>query len=502
MKILNRYILKEHLGPFVFSLVALTSLMLLQYIARQFGNLVGQGIGWDVILEFFLLSIPFTVAMTLPMAVLVAVLYAFSRLSSENEITALKAGGVSTRSLMHTVLIGAAFLSLFMVVFNDQVMPRMNHRLATLQLNIALTKPTFALREQVINEVQPERLFLRAASIDPATSKMTDVTIDDLTDQQRRRTIIADSGHIAMAANHRDVVMTLYSGYVVSMPTDRQGRLEGQLDRLYFGTQLIRMRDVANQFQQTDAEDTMKGSREMTVCEMQVQYQRAWVDYDRARASLDEALWRANGSKGPMPMAWTTRRVSGIGGRYCGLLKGIVHAVERARKPKPDSLRAASAGGDVALQDRQMGQAVSANVDVTIQKAELEGARRTRDNYGVEIHKKFSLAAACLVLAFIGGPLALRFPRGGIGLVIGFSFGIFALYYVGLIAGQTLAEKGYITPAIAMWAINLVFALAGFVLYARMGHEPSSARGGDFREWIYLTRLRLSKKSPLDPTAA
>jgi lipopolysaccharide export system permease protein len=145
---------------------------------------------------------------------------------------------------------------------------------------------------------------------------------------------------------------------------------------------------------------------------------------------------------------------------------------------------------------------VNSNVDVTIQKAEREGARRTRDNYGVEMHKKFSLAAACLVLAFIGGPLALRFPRGGIGLVIGFSFGIFALYYVGLIAGQTLAEKGYITPVIAMWGINFIFVVVGFFFYARMGHEAGSARGGDLREWIYLTRLKLSKKTPLDSTVA
>ena len=100
VKIITRYILKEHIGPFVFALSALTSLLLLQYIARRFGDLVGRGLSWQVITEFFLLSVPFTVAMTLPMAVLVSVLYAFTRLASENEITALKAGGVSSRALM------------------------------------------------------------------------------------------------------------------------------------------------------------------------------------------------------------------------------------------------------------------------------------------------------------------------------------------------------------------------------------------------------------------
>src|SRR5436305_12369846 len=129
VKIIDRYVLKEHFGPFAFALTSLTSLMLLQYIARQFGNLVGKGLQWSVIMEFFLLSIPFTVAMTLPMAVLVAVLYAFSRLASENEITALKPGGVSMRQLLLPSLSGAFVLALVMTDLNDQIPPQPNHLL-------------------------------------------------------------------------------------------------------------------------------------------------------------------------------------------------------------------------------------------------------------------------------------------------------------------------------------------------------------------------------------
>ena len=112
MKIISRYVLKEHVGPFVFALSALTSLLLLQYIARRFGDLVGKGLSWQVIVEFFTLALPFTVAMTLPMAVLVSVLYAYSRLASENEITALKAGGVSSRRLMVPSLIASVGLAI------------------------------------------------------------------------------------------------------------------------------------------------------------------------------------------------------------------------------------------------------------------------------------------------------------------------------------------------------------------------------------------------------
>src|SRR2546425_2450849 len=75
VRTLSRYLLRQHLAPLGFALAALTALMLLNQIAKQFGSLVGKGLPWGVILEVFVLSIPFIVAVTLPMAVLVAVLH-------------------------------------------------------------------------------------------------------------------------------------------------------------------------------------------------------------------------------------------------------------------------------------------------------------------------------------------------------------------------------------------------------------------------------------------
>src|SRR5262249_53505937 len=153
---------KEHLGPFLFAFSALTSILMLQVVAKQFGNLVGKGLSATVIAEFFALSLPYTLALTLPMAVLVATLYAFSRLASENEITALKASGVGLNRILVPVLFAAFGVTLFMLFFNDQILPRSNHLLSALMADIARTKPTFALREQVINEVSPGKLYLRA----------------------------------------------------------------------------------------------------------------------------------------------------------------------------------------------------------------------------------------------------------------------------------------------------------------------------------------------------
>src|SRR5262245_13072650 len=136
VRILSRYILRQHIPPLAYALAALTFAMLVNQIAKQFGNFVGKGLPWGVVFEVFALSIPFIVAMTLPMAVLVAVLYAFSHLAADNEITAMKASGVSVARLLRPVVGGATFVGLIAFAWNDQVLPRSNHELRTLLMDI------------------------------------------------------------------------------------------------------------------------------------------------------------------------------------------------------------------------------------------------------------------------------------------------------------------------------------------------------------------------------
>jgi lipopolysaccharide export system permease protein len=121
-------------------------------------------------------------------------------------------------------------------------------------------------------------------------------------------------------------------------------------------------------------------------------------------------------------------------------------------------------------------------------KLHLDMARHARNRLEIEIHKKFSLAAACLIFVLLGAPIALRFPRGGVGLVIGVSLMVFALYYVGLIGGEAMANKGLVPPFWAMWGTNVILTVVGIVLLFRMGYEQNSGRGGDWGDRI--DRLR------------
>ena len=120
---------------------------------------------------------------------------------------------------------------------------------------------------------------------------------------------------------------------------------------------------------------------------------------------------------------------------------------------------------------------------------------RSLNRYEVEIQKKFALAAACFIFVLLGAPIALRFPRAGVGLTIGVSLVVFGLYYVGLIAGESLARRGIVPPFVSMWIANVVFGIIALALLARMGKETGTSRGGDFTEFMDNLRYRFRRRS-------
>src|SRR2546429_1202483 len=233
------------------------------------------------------------------MAVLVAVLHVFTRLAADNEVTALQAGGVSVGRVIAPVLAGAAGMALLSFLWNDQLLPRTNHQLRTLQMDIQRKKPSLALKEQVINEVVPGQTFLRASRIDGSTNKLKDVTIYDLADAERRRIITADSGRMAYSAGGRDLCLTLQDGDIEEVsradPT--------QFNRTFFSTNRMRVAGVANPFQLTTT-DTYKSDREMSTCEMQEAVESARRDVESAtgdaRLVIDNDLRRLAGLA-PLP---------------------------------------------------------------------------------------------------------------------------------------------------------------------------------------------------------
>src|SRR5437868_1343941 len=394
VRTISRYLLRQHIAPLGFALAALTSLMLIQQIAKQLSSLLGKGLPTSVIIEVFLLSVPFIVAVTLPMAVLVAVLHVFTRLAADNEITAMQAGGVSVGRVIAPTLAGAAGIALLSFLWNDQLLPRTNHQLRTLQMDIQRKKPSLALKEQVINEVVPGQTFLRASRIDGNTNKLKDVTLYDLSDDLRRLAGLAP------------------------LPPSTSAR----------------PRDA-----------------------------RPPGPYCRALQRL--AMWLLPAEAG----AQTPRPAP----------RGAV----KPPRPLPPS-----AGGRVPITPPYIAAGLITPGAGVSEQQRLRGARERAAAYEVEIQKKAAIAVACLVFALVGAPIALRFQRGGVGLVLGVSVAVFTVYYIGLIGGEELGDRLILSPFLAMWTPNLIFATAGLFGLWRIRKPGNSPHGGDWSDlwpaWI------------------
>jgi len=516
VRILSRYLLRQHLAPLGFALAAFTLLMLLRQVAQQFGNLVGKGLPWSVILEVFLLSVPFIVAMTLPMAVLVAVLYAFSQLAGDHEITAMKASGVSLGRLVAPVLSAAALVAALAFLWSDQVLPRSNHRLRTLLVDIQRKKPSFSLKEQVINEVVERQFFLRAARIDPATNRLKDVTIYDLGDPERRRIISADSGRMAYTPGGRDLYLTLLDGDIREVKRSDPT----QFDRTLYVVNKIRVQSVGNTLERTE-NDTYRSDREMSTCEMRGIVAAARQEAEQARRDtrllIDNDLRRLAGL-GPllrdMPAAAPDTAPRGA---YCRALRRLAGwLVPTAANAAPPRQGVAPRQGTPPPQDvpPPQGRPAPRPITPTIvpgrplpphnapatwlatgatvgEDQRVRAARQRAASYEVEIHKKYAIAAASIVFALVGIPVALRFPRGGIGLVLATSLIVYTVYYVGLIGGEELGDRLLVSPFFAMWTPNLLFSALGLVGLWAVRRPGDAPQGG---EWTDLFRAFLPRR--------
>lgn len=467
MSILTRHLIRAHLGPFFFALSALTGLLFLNAVAQRMEDLAGKGLGVDVLLDFLTLSLPHTIALTLPMAVLVSVLYAFADMTASNEITAMKAGGVPPRRILIPMLGMGLLAAATMLYFNDQVLPESNHRLKNLIYDIGRKSPTFILTEQAWTKLEVAdgtKVFqVMAGVVDNEKSEIQAVQIWDRNDPQHPTLFLAERGEMRFNESRTDLYLTLYDG--VSLQSDRDQ--PGGFTRNRFERQFFPLRGVGNELERNTASE--RGDREMPISQLHQSVKDRNAQIDEWRVLSQQRSEDAVRSALGIPVADSTA------------LNAITVVTQTIRSGAPITTPTTS---DQVFRRAQLNSETSAG--------QIRSARLQVYAYKAEIHKKFSLAFACIVFVLLGGPLAIRFPQGGLGLVIAASAAIFAVYWVGLITGEDIADKGLAAPWFIMWIPNAVFGTIGVWLFSRMGRETSTMRGGGLDELVWGVRSRLA----------
>ncbi len=508
VRLLDRYLVRQFVPPLTFAFAAMTSIMLLNQIARRFGALVGKGLPWSVIGEVFLLCLPFIIAMTLPMAVLVAMLYTFSHLAADSEITAMRASGLSVLQLLRPMIVVGLLLTAVNFWFTDQILPDSNAKLRNLLINIQRKKPTLELREQVINEIPPSGMFLRASRIDANTGRLRSVTIYDMAGTDSRRIIYADSGIMGFTDQGTNLQLKLWTGAIHAFKQSDAALMQVT----DFATNTILVKDVSNRLD-LEANDGVRGDREMGSCEMMEVVQEAEFEMDMAEqrrrftADRDLRALLALPPVGTIPRVPRPRPVA-----YCRAFAALGRTLGTA-KPDSTAQPRQATSAEIGVDDVPPSVPLTGAVrppqphgvrqpmgitlwsEISSARDEIKSSGLRADQYLVEVHKKWAISVACLVFALVGIPMALRFPRGGMGLVIGGGLAVFAIYYIGLIAGEGLGNNDIVDPWMAMWAPNIIFGTLGLFGLYRVSRESGSTRGGDLGElWDAITsRFRRRK---------
>lgn len=472
--ILARYILREHVGPFFFAFFIITLLFLLNLLFRELSRILSKGLPWPVVLEFFMLNLAWIVALAVPMAVLTATLMAFGRLGADNEITAMEASGVSIYRIIRPAIIAAAGLTVFMIWFNNNVLPDFNHRTRLLGSDIARKRPTISIEPGVwYDDIPNYGLLVQELEDSAGVAKARNLLINDYTSTELSRTISAKRGLIELSQASGALVLTLFDGEMQEIDLKKSEEFR----RIAFPRHRISI-PVDDMFL-SRSESEYRGDREKSAAHMRDEVQKNRNEIAESHRQINAAV--ALGLPQPlrqwldMPEDSTTAAAS-----------------PEDMQPLPGSAlaareRASLSVGQNHLQQNSSGQTPKARLvdllntqrhvqaQVNRQLASIQQDRRRIESLTVEIQKKYSIPVACIVFVLIGAPLGAMARRGGMATAGGFSLLFFLIYWTSLISGEDLAKRQIISPFMAMWSANIIVGIAGIFFLMRSATVRATA---------------------------
>ena len=448
--ILVRYVLKELIGPFLAALFGITFLFVVDFLVKILDNVLSKGLPASTVLEIFVLNLAWMLSLSIPMAVLVACLMAFGRLSGDHEITAVKAAGMSPLSLMRPVMLVALLLSVSMVLFNNWILPEANHRSVELMNAVSRKKPhVFIDAGRLITQFPDVQLWVKR--IDPVSGVLYGIQVYEMEKKGAPRVVYADSATLDYVDNGATLMFRLRSGETHIVDPDNPENYF----RIRFFSQDLALQNVDDRLERRSR--SYRSDREMPV-EMMMDV------VNEARAKYDTLSDLAVGKR-LSTLVETRDAVLGdsiVPADAAGLdpldSVQVRKALQRIRLPEISALR---------VTERLWGR--------------MESEKKRAAQYLVEIHKKFSTSFACFIFVLIGAPLGIMARKGGIGTGIIYSLAFFVIYWICLIGGENLADRLIISPELAMWSSNVIIGAFGIFITAAMVRDRFTGDSKFFR---------------------
>jgi lipopolysaccharide export system permease protein len=417
-------------------------------------QLIGKGLSTSIIIELMLLNLAWMVVLAVPMAVLVATLMAFGGMSSTNEITAMKAGGMSLYRMMFPIVIASLIITYLMVEFNNKVLPEANHRSKSLTIDIRRKKPTLTLIPGLFNQDMPGISMLVRKTYEQS-NELEGVTIYNFADPNKSTLITAKRGNLSFSEDYRKLIMDLYDGEIHEIKHSQKNVYR----KVNFRRQRITTKAEGFDFERSSNNAFSRGDREMSAGEMRYMV-------DSLQGITNEILKRMNN----IHQAFVDK-----------LLFGSVSP----KHPAADSWR--SFEQYTTINSQLMFYRSNFESDIS----NIEYQYKQEREYLVEIHKKYSIPVACFIFILIGAPLGVMAKRGGFGIAASLSLGFFLLYWASLIGGEKLADREMIEPWVGMWIADIAIGIFGIFLTYRIAKENIEL---NFDWWQKLIPSRWMKK--------
>jgi len=448
MFIIPRYIIRQHFGPFFFSLFTIIFIFLTNYIIQNLYKVIGKGLHINVILELISLNMAWIFALAAPMSVLVAVMMVFGRLAQDNEYTALKACGYSLYRIIFYLLITSVIFTYINILFTDKVLPEANHKLKLLTSDIRRKKPTISFEEGVFSDpadgIPGYRIMFR--EIDENSQNVEGVVIFDYTESDVEKVIIAEKGTLKFDYYRDCMILNLTDGEIHETNKytfEEYKRLEFEKFRKIINIDNLSL---------SRRSYGMRSDREMNIKMM-------WNHIDRIKNNIDQEKIRI---KEKLENHFKK------GYDVAAYLKELYNNDDVNRKVTN------SLTNDLVLKNarsKALLEVKNTLNNLRYRSQLLENLRLEIEEYKVEIHKKYSIPASCIIFVLIGVPLGLMARSGKIGVSGGISLVFFIIYWSFLIGGEELADRGYISPFTAMWSPNLLVGLFGIILTFKTARE-------------------------------
>ena len=443
MKIINRYILKEHLIPFLLSLIILLFVLLANFLIKSIDKFLGKGLDIMLLIEFVFLNMAWILALAVPMAILIATLMAFGRLSSDNEVTALKASGIDFLSLLKPALIFGFIVSVLMIIFNNYFLPDMNHKARLLSSDFSRKRPDIEFDVgYFIDDLPNNSIFLGGRE----DTLFTDIIIFNRNSDVQQRTITAETGTIHTLKD--GFLLNLYDGSIneLSKEKDEYRIIDYKTYNIVVPVENMTLsRNNSN----------IRGDREMSYAMMLDK-----IDFFNKKLKLiEERIYNRLHKEIDFDLSLS----DDMNQDYALLM------IEQYQTNKLDSLNKKEPLLISAFNRRLENLKRGINNDYSL----INSYYKSINIYNVELHKKFSIPFACIIFIIIGAPLGIIAKKGGFGVSISISLLFFITYWAFLIGGEELADRGLLDSGLSMWLPNIILGLIGLYLCYRISKEKN-----------------------------